>query len=73
MSAQLDILEQTEFNTEIAIKEIHDTCHNVRRGMFARFHEHKIEIGKMFLDLHKQNEEMKKEINYLKELIKSYE
>lgn len=70
MSAQLNILEQIEFNPQEAIKQIHETCHNVRRGIFARLEAHKNEIGKMFLELYQKNEELKKEIDYLKELIK---
>ena len=71
MSTQLDIFESEDVSalTE-KVKQYKESADNVRRGVFARLNDHKNEIGKMFLDLYKQNEEMKKEIDYLKKHLK---
>ncbi len=71
MSIQLDIFESTDVaSLKETVNQYKESADKVRRGVFARLDSHKNEIGKMFLDLFKQNEEMKKEIDYLKKLMK---
>lgn len=70
MSAQLDIFETTEISMiKDEVKQYKESADNVRKGVFARLSSHKEEIGKMFLDLHKEHEELKQELYNLKKLL----
>lgn len=71
MSAQLDIFEENKIlileeevkkNKELSEKTF-DRSENVRRGVFARLNEHEKNWLEQFVEL-------RKEIDYLKEIIK---
>lgn len=70
MSAQLDIFESSDVsNLTEKVNQYKESADKVRRGVFARIDAHKNEIGKMFIDLYEQTQEMKKEIENLKQLV----